>query len=100
RRPVWSVNTPVVLSASGATIALHPGTEPGLRASYLLDCGPLSPIARQTFTLDVQPGEFVREVAACRTFVTKPEAEALRAQGFGRHLTPADLLVFGPRGPI
>ena len=30
----------------------------------------------------------------------KPRRDALRAQGVGRHLTPADLLVFGPRGPI
>jgi UDP-3-O-[3-hydroxymyristoyl] N-acetylglucosamine deacetylase len=100
RRPVWGVDRPVVLAAAGATIALHPGTGTELRASYLLDYRTIGPIARQTFTLDVRPGEFLREVAGCRTFVTAAEAEALRAQGVGRHLTPADLLVFGARGPI
>lgn len=100
RRAVWSVSTPVVVAAGGATIGLHPPTEPGLRISYLLDYGMGGPIARQARTLDLTTAEFVREVAGCRTFVTEAEAAALRAQGVGRHLTPADLLVFGTHGPI
>ena len=100
RRPVWAVAEPVVVSAGGATIAWHPATDTGLRVSYLLDYGPFGPIARQTVTLDVSPDEFAREIAPCRTFVTAAEAEALRNQGIGRHLTPADLVVFGDRGPI
>lgn len=100
RRPVWGVTAPVVVAAGGATIALHPVPGPGLRVSYHLDYGPVGPIPRQTFTLDVTPQAFVQEVACCRTFVTEAEAEALRQQGVGRHLTAADLLVFGPRGPL
>ena len=100
RRAVWTVTEPVVISSGGATIALHPASGPVLRASYLLDYGSIEPIHRQTFTLDVTPGEFIREVARCRTFVTVAEAEVLRNQGVGRHLTPADLIVFGARGPI
>ena len=101
RRPIWAVDAPVVVSAGGATIALHPpASGVALQASYLLDYGVIGPIHRQTFTVDVCPGEFIREVAACRTFVTEAEAEALRSQGIGRHLRPADLIVFGPRGPI
>jgi UDP-3-O-acyl N-acetylglucosamine deacetylase len=99
-RPIWGVTAPVVVAAGGATVALHAAAEPALRMSYLLDYGPLSPIPRQTFTLDVCPGGFAREVAACRTFVTEAEAAVLRAQGVGKHLTAADLLVFGPGGPI
>jgi UDP-3-O-acyl N-acetylglucosamine deacetylase len=100
RRAIWAVENPVVVSANGATVGLHPPDREGLRASYLLDCGAIGPIPRQTFTLSVQPDEFVREVSQCRTFVTAAEADALRAKGIGRHLTPADLLVFGPRGLI
>jgi UDP-3-O-acyl N-acetylglucosamine deacetylase len=100
RRPIWAVTAPVVLTAGGATIALHPATRPGLRASYLLDYGPFGPINRQVFTLDVVPGEFAREAAPGRTFVTEAEVAELRAQGVGRHLTAADLVVFGPHGPI
>jgi UDP-3-O-acyl N-acetylglucosamine deacetylase len=100
RRPICTVDTPIIVSSGGATIGLHPAVGTGLRASYLLDYGALGPIPRQRFTLDVQTEEFTRAVAPCRTFVTRAEAEALRAQGVGRHLTPADLLVFGSRGPI
>jgi UDP-3-O-acyl N-acetylglucosamine deacetylase len=100
RRPIWAVSHPVIVSAGGATIALHPAVGTELRASYLLDYGAIGPIHRQMVTLDVRPDEFVRAVSACRTFVTAGEAEALRTQGIGRHLTGADLIVFGPRGPI
>ncbi len=100
RRAVWAVDSPVVVSAGGATVALHPAEHRGLRVSYLLDYGAFGPIPRHIFSLDVLPAEFAREVAACRTFVTVAEAEALRAQGVGRHLTPADLLVYGPHGPL
>lgn len=100
RRAVWAVSEPVIASAGGATIGLHPSDAPGLRVSYILDYGLLAPIARQAHTVEVRPESFVREVASCRTFLTEPEAQALRAQGVGLHLTPADLLVFGRRGPI
>ena len=100
RRPLWTVAAPVVVSAGGATVGLHPADRPGLRVSYLLDYGPTAPIPRQTYSLDLRPADFAREVAACRTFVTAAEAEALRAQGVGRHLSARDLVVFGHRGPI
>ena len=41
-----------------------------------------------------------QEVAGCRTFLLEEEATEFRRQGLGGRLTPADLLVFGPRGPI
>jgi UDP-3-O-acyl-N-acetylglucosamine deacetylase len=100
RRAVWSVTEPLIVSAGGATLALHPADGPGLRASYTLDYGPFAPIPRQAFTLDVRPEEFLRGVAPCRTFLTEAEADTLRAEGVGRHLTTADVLVFGRRGPI
>jgi UDP-3-O-acyl N-acetylglucosamine deacetylase len=100
RRAVWAVTEPVIVAAGGATIGLHPADGPGLRVSYILDYGHNAPIPRQSHTVDVRPESFAREVAACRTFLTEPEAQALRAQGVGAHLTPADLLVFGRRGPI
>ncbi|MBA4065515.1 MAG: UDP-3-O-[3-hydroxymyristoyl] N-acetylglucosamine deacetylase [Isosphaera sp.] len=100
RRPVWAPAAPVVASAGGATVAFHPSADPGLRVSYLLDYGPTGPVPRQRFTLAPGAGAFAAEVAGCRTFVTAAEADALRAEGVGRHLTPADLLVFGPRGVV
>ena len=43
---------------------------------------------------------FAQELAACRTFILESEAAELRRQGLGARTTAADLLVFGPRGPI
>jgi len=100
RRPIYTPSAPIVVARDGATIALHPRGETELRASYHLDYGVFAPIPRQTYTLDVDPGSFAREVAPCRTFVTAAEAETLRAQGIGKHLTAGDLVVFGNRGPI
>jgi UDP-3-O-[3-hydroxymyristoyl] N-acetylglucosamine deacetylase len=100
RRAVYAVSEPLTVRAPGATLALHPASEPGLRISYRLDYGANAPIAPQAHTLAVCPDAFARDIAACRTFVTEAEAHALRARGVGRHLGPRDLLVFGDRGPI
>jgi UDP-3-O-acyl N-acetylglucosamine deacetylase len=100
RRTVWTVDCPIVVTQGSATLALHPATEPGLRISYQLDYGNRSPIARQAHTQTVTPGQFASEVAPCRTFILEEEAAELRRQGLGARTTAADLLVFGPRGPI
>ncbi len=100
QRPICAASEPVVVRGPGATLALHPTNVAGLRVSYRLDYGADSPILPQTHTLTVTPETFARDLSACRTFLTEPEAHALRAEGVGRHLTGADLLVFGPRGLI
>jgi UDP-3-O-[3-hydroxymyristoyl] N-acetylglucosamine deacetylase len=102
RRAICAVDEPVVVGSAGATLTLHPpeGADPALRVSYLLDYGPGSPIDRQTYSTTITPQSFVNELAHCRTFLLAAEAAALQAQGIGRHTTPADLLVFGARGPI
>ena len=56
--------------------------------------------ANPAVEIGVAPSVPIRDIAACRTFLTEPEAAGLRAQGVGRHLSAADLLVFGRRGPI
>src|SRR5579884_3046215 len=88
-RPIFGVDQPVVLSARGATLALHPpmrevlSTDPvgaasraaldgparlagpttpehELYLSYFLDYGLTSPIARQVHTQALTPGSFVQ----------------------------------------
>jgi UDP-3-O-acyl N-acetylglucosamine deacetylase len=100
RRAAWCVEAPVVVSHGGATLALHPGPGDHMRVSYLLDYGLNSPIDRQTYTQTITPERFAAEVAGCRTFLLEREALELRRQGLGTRTTTADLLVFGPRGPI
>src|SRR5262249_20712932 len=55
RRARWCVEHSVVLHQNGATLALHPTDGPGLKVSYLLDYGPLSPLGRQTHTEAITP---------------------------------------------
>src|SRR5579875_2959740 len=114
RRPVFGVEQSLVLSAGGATLALHPplpglfsepagpviAPEQGLYLSYFLDYGLASPIGRQVHTQALIPSLFVQELASCRTFILEKEAAELRRQGLGARTRAADLLVFGPRGPI
>ena len=67
---------------------------------YQLDYGLDSPIGRQTFEIALTPESFRREMAPCRTFMLKAEADRLQAQGLGLRTTARDLLVFGDDGPI
>ena len=100
RRPVYAVEETIVAATAGASLALHPPIDDGLTVSYFLDYGARSPIGRQVHTAVVTPGAFAEDIAPCRTFILESEAEELRRQGLGLRTTPADLLVFGPRGPV
>ena len=100
RRAVWSPTASIVVRQPGATLALHPTADDQLRVSYLLNYGMLSPICPQRRTVTVTPESFANDVASCRTFLLEEEAHYLRKQGLGARITLADLLVFGPRGPM
>jgi UDP-3-O-[3-hydroxymyristoyl] N-acetylglucosamine deacetylase len=99
RRAVWTVDAPVTVARQGATLKLYPDDNE-LKISYLVDYGIGSPIARQVHTQVITPELFANEVAGCRTFILESEAAELRRQGLGTRTTAADLLVFGPKGPI
>ena len=68
--------------------------------SYELDYGPRSPIKPQLLTFEFSPEAFVTSLAFARTFILETEIAALKSQGYGTRVTPADLLVFGPGGGI
>jgi UDP-3-O-acyl N-acetylglucosamine deacetylase len=98
----YAVDRPVTVSAGNATLTLYPPQTdgPGLTLSYFLDYGPHSPIGRQVFTCELTPASFAQELASSRTFLLKAEALQFRQRGLGANTTAADLLVFGPDGPI
>jgi UDP-3-O-[3-hydroxymyristoyl] N-acetylglucosamine deacetylase len=100
RRAIWYVDSPVAVAQNGATLTLHPTPCDRLTITYLLDYGLNSPIARQSHTERITPESFANELAACRTFILEAEITELRRQGLGMRTTTADLLVFGPRGPV
>jgi UDP-3-O-acyl N-acetylglucosamine deacetylase len=100
QRPIWSVRYPITVRQQGATLTLHPATQPELRISYFLDYGLCAPIDRQVHTRTITPESFANEIAACRTFLLEEEALELRRQGLGVNTRMSDLLIFGKHGPI
>ena len=76
-RAIRTVRDRLTIERDGATITLHPADGLGLRASYILDYGPQSPLPRQSVTIAVTPESFAADVANCRTFLLDVEAAAL-----------------------
>ena len=83
---------------AGASITIEPSDTPSY--TYTLDYGPDSPIAPATAHWAGDPDRFEHEIAPARTFCLEREAQAMRQLGLFEHLSPQDMLVFGPRGPI
>lgn len=71
-----------------------------LVVSYELDYGPRSPIKPQLLTFEFSAETFVTGLAYARTFILETEITALKSQGYGSRVTPADLLIFGTDGVI
>ncbi|NNE00682.1 MAG: UDP-3-O-[3-hydroxymyristoyl] N-acetylglucosamine deacetylase [Pirellulaceae bacterium] len=79
---------------------LSPTKKSGTHFEYRLRFNTDTPIAAQTFSFTCTPSCFAREVSRARTFVTKSQAESLRAQGVAQHVTNQELLVFDEHGPV
>ncbi len=94
-----TVSTPMEVRDGSATIIVSPPTGDEFQIIYDLDYGEVEPIRQQLFAYQLN-GSFAKEIAPARTFVTKPEAEMLRARGLGTHLQAGDILVLDTSGPI
>lgn len=81
-------------------IEAQPSRSAGLSVTYDLDYSAYKAIGRQTYGVDVTPDSFRRELAPCRTFITEDVAQGMLAEGRGQRVTPQDLLIFGPHGPV
>ncbi len=71
---------------------------------YHLDYGAGHLLGRQSYRWSGVPEElavaFTREIAPARTFLMQEDAQRLRDQGLGGHVTSRDLLILGPDGPL
>jgi UDP-3-O-acyl N-acetylglucosamine deacetylase len=99
-RETLTIERPVTVQDGQATLTAHPGDAERLVLSYNLDYGRQTPIGKQSLFLDISPETFEHELAPSRTFLLEAEAVALRQAGIGGRATEADLLIFGPHGPI
>lgn len=94
------IDRPVTVREGSSVLTAHPGDPDKLVLTYNLDYGRSSPIGAQSYFVEVSPESFRSELAPSRTFLLEAEARALREAGVGRRTTEADLLIFGPDGPI
>ena len=92
------INKPIQVSHGDATLAALPGPKDKLEIIYEFEAA--APIGRQTFSFRLGDDDFVQQLAPARTFVFEHEAQELRSRGLGKHLTPKELLVISPSGPI
>jgi UDP-3-O-acyl N-acetylglucosamine deacetylase len=94
------LSAPTRLGDAECWVEARPSRDGAAVLRYQLDYGGQGAIGRQTFELALTPESFRREVAPCRTFMLKAEADWMLSQGLGRRVTGRDLLVFGDQGPI
>ncbi|MCW5755877.1 MAG: UDP-3-O-acyl-N-acetylglucosamine deacetylase [Phycisphaeraceae bacterium] len=95
-----SINKPIAIEQGNARITATPRDTPGWSISYTLDYGPDAPIAPQSARWDGSPQAYINAIAPARTFCLEHEAIALQQAGLFQGLSPADMLVIGPQGPI
>lgn len=97
RRPLI-IKKPIQVTRGNATLSALPG--PTDRLDVIYDFDAPAPLGRQIVRFTLGDGDFAKDLAPARTFVFEDEATELRARGLGRHLTPKDLLVISPTGPV
>ena len=98
-RKTLCVESVVRASHGHSQIEAIPMVGENLTLAYHLDYGD-GPIGRQSLRLLLTPEMFRRELAPARTFIRQEEAERLRAEGLGTHVSPKDLLIFDENGPV
>jgi len=67
---------------------------------YRLDYGMTSQIKAQSFTHQITPSNYLRDIAPARTFVTAEQVAHFRAANIGNHVTMNDLIVFDAAGSV
>ncbi len=90
----------IVVKSEKGWIEATPSQDNQSTYEYRLSFDGPSTIKDQTYSIELSPHRFIREVAAARTFVTEDQASELRNQGVASHVTNKDLLVIGSTGPI
>lgn len=99
-RRVLTVREITRLGTRDSFVEARPSTSGTFSVKFELDYGPGNAVGRQDLTLPITMDSFRRELAPSRTFLLKSEADWLLSQGLGKRVTPQDLLIFGPDGPI
>ena len=98
QKVVFFLKDEVSVSTPTASIIALPYNK-GLKISYTLDYSAMG-FAPQSFTIEVNPETFLKDVAPARTFCMRAEAEALQAAGYGKGANTGNTLVIENGQPI
>lgn len=99
-KTVWTIRDVIRVGDEHSWIQCEPSPTGGFEMNYQLIYWQPS-IGIQDYSTVVNPECFENEIAAARTFVLQSEANLLRQQGLGRHVSYEDILVFDDTvGPI
>lgn len=82
------------------TLLLRPYAQRCAAITYQLYYGRNAVVTPQIYSAEITPKIFYEEVSAARTFVLQSEIKALKAMGYGRHLTSKDIVIVGDDGVI
>ena len=88
---------PIEIIDSDASIIIEPSDTPSY--SYTIEY-PDTPIESATVTWNANTDDYINTIAPARTFSLEHEAQQMQSLGLFTHLTPRDMLVIGPQGPI
>lgn len=99
-RPTIVIAEPLRVGNEESWVEIQPRSKPNLKFKYRLDFGPSGLIGRETLEGKFTEHYFREQLAPARTFILQAEAEWLKSQGMGTHVTYQDILVFGDEGPI
>ncbi len=99
-KTVWSIRDVIRVGNDHSWIQCEPSPMGSLELGYQLNYWQPS-IGKQEFSCALTPDRFRDEIASARTFILQSEANLLRQQGLGTHVTYDEILVFDDTfGPI
>ena len=99
-KTVWSIRDIIRVGNDHSWIQCEPSPTGQLEFGYQLNYWQPS-IGKQEFSCVITPELFQQEISSARTFVLQSEANLLRQQGLGLHVSYEEILVFDDTvGPI
>lgn len=99
-KTIWAIRDVIRVGNDHSWIQCEPSTTGNLELNYQLNYWQPS-IGEQEFASVVTPERFRNEIATARTFILSSEANLLRQQGLGLHVSYEEILIFEDSfGPV
>ncbi|MGA2758865.1 MAG: UDP-3-O-acyl-N-acetylglucosamine deacetylase [Candidatus Cybelea sp.] len=96
QRKLLELEEPVIVRDGDKLVAAFPA--PSFRVRFLADFP--QPVGTQYFAGEIDPQQYVAEIAGARTFAFMHEVQALLARGLGQGGSLENALIFTDEGPL